>query len=136
MIKTYKGLQYIVYYFKEMEHFMEHFNGYVKLPEFHPYQKYINKKTKILGRTFHTGYDKMNIDCHGGLTFSRKIIKKNQKEFPQGFSLGSWIGWDYAHSGDFVSLPFGLGLEGKKWTEKEVEKECKSVIRQLLKIKK
>ena len=65
--------------------------------------------------------------------------KKIQKEFPQGFSLGSWIGWDYGHYGDYTSLFSSFSdsfiREGKKWTEKEVEKECKNVIRQLLKIK-
>jgi len=128
----YKSVEYLVFYFVKMGHF----NGYVKLPDNHPYQKYINQKGRAFGMTFHDGYDKMDIDCHGGLTFSRKITKKNQKEFLQAFSLGSWIGWDYAHSGDYVSFPSGLKWEGKKWTEKEVEKECKNVIRQLLKIKK
>jgi len=131
-MREYKGIEYIVYYFSKMEHF----NGYVKLPDNHPYQKYINKKRKVFSRMLEVGYNKMqDINCHGGLTFSRKITKKNQKDYPQGFSLGSWIGWDYGHYGDYSCIG-GMELKGHKWTEKEVEKECKNVIRQLSKIKK
>lgn len=124
MIKKYKGLEYIV--------FMEHFNhcGYVKLPENHPYQKFVGKKKKAFGQTLYIGYDLMDIFCHGGLTFTRKITKQNQNNFPQGFSLGSWIGWDYGHYGDYMSI--FPQFKGKIWNEKEITKECKNVIKQLL----
>ena len=128
-MKTYKNIEYIVYFFEKIGSYC----AYVRLPEKHLYQKFINKKRIVLGHKLNIGYDSMDINCHGGLTFTHKITKKNQENFPQGFSLGSWIGWDYSHCEDYCN--FGVcEMEGKKWTEKEVEKECKNVIKQLLTI--
>ena len=145
MIKTYKEIEYIVYWFEEIGSF----NGYVKLPENHKFQKFIDEKKEIFGKELSMGYDKMGIDVHGGLTFSDRITEKNQKDFPQGFSLGSWIGWDYAHYGDKLMKKKKFSVKnfqwamikwvlmkfldsGKQWTEEEVEQECKKVIDQLL----
>ena len=123
MIKTYKEIEYIVYWFERMGNF----NGYVKLPKNHKFQEFVDEKKEIFGKELSTGYDKMDIDVHGGLTFSDRITKKNQKDFPQGFNLGFWVGWDYGHSGDKTNWS-----DGKQWTEEEVEQECKKVIDQLL----
>lgn len=71
-----------------------------------------------------------NARCHGGLTYSRDAVR--------GFPVsrkGWWIGWDYAHSGDYaVGVDEydrkGLSSEGKKWTTEEIFAEVKEVIRQ------
>lgn len=54
-----------------------HLNGYVKIPEDHPY--------------FNKDYSEIDIDCHRGLTFGEIS------------ALGEfWIGFDCAHSSDII----------------------------------
>lgn len=84
----------------------------------HKFQEFIDYTEKIFGKDSKVGYSKMDIDVHGGLSFSEKITEDNIKDCPQGFSLGSWIGWDYGHYNDKTKFNF----KGKEWTEKEVEK--------------
>ena len=57
---------------KDFHVFGGYLNGYVSIPEGHPYS----------GKDL----DEMNIDCHEGLTFSKD----------------GWIGFDCAHSQDYV----------------------------------
>ena len=123
-MKTFKGYEYIVYWFKEAGHF----NGYVRLPDDHKFTKLIDRKETIYGRELTVGYNDIDIDCHGGLTFG-EIIKDNKKT-PQGFSKGAWIGWDYAHLLDKTAYYGGI-----EHTEDEVETECKNVIEQLIALK-
>jgi len=128
-MKTYKGLEYIVYFYKDLGFYC----GYVKLPKGHPYEKLFKKEKIKMGTReieLEVGYENMDISCHGGLTFSVKITKENQQDYPQGFSLGYWIGWDYGHFGDKTAL-----FNGIEHSAEEVEAECKNVIEQLLKIK-
>lgn len=71
----------------------------------------------------HFDYDYIDIQCHGGLTYSNKTL--------HDLDFESWfIGWDYAHYGDHLGCSSG----GKKWTIKEIEEECKDVIEQVIKI--
>ena len=92
-----------------------HPTAYVRLSEDH---NYYNKH-----------YDEIDIDCHYGLTFG-KVATFNEIE-------GYWIGWDYAHCGDYVghNIRFkGTDLDGerdKKWTTQEIYEEVKNVIEQL-----
>lgn len=66
--------------------------------------------------------------CHGGMTYAGK--EKDNK---------FWIGWDYAHYGDYTGvceMPIlkefkYLHKNDKKWTTKELIKETKEVIEQL-----
>lgn len=72
-------------------------------------------------------YEDIDIDCHCGLTYSRKYLLTVDKE-------GWFIGWDYAHCGDFAG--YYTALDGslyhlKKWTTQEIVNECKNVIDQL-----
>lgn len=154
---------------KHSTELMEWFCGYVKLPSDHPYAKLTKKRSwtdlgfmlwkarKKLGRKpkscrryMHTGYDKMDIEVHGGLTFSEYYNE------PKGiFPIGAWIGWDYLHLGDAMYMQekdiapkdlkmyreimkmqarYPLTIPEKRWTGKEVERECKKVINQLLKV--
>ena len=72
--------------------------------------------------------DDDEIDCHGGITY----FEDKLDVFPLEDGTTSFIGWDYAHYGDY-----GVGCsprEGKKWTIEEIEIECKQVIDQILHI--
>ncbi len=89
--------------------------AYVCVPVGHPY--------------YNLGYDNIDIDCHGGLTYSCMEEDKY------------WIGWDYAHFEDY----FGVNLLyesipalkefandfGKKWTTAEILAEVEDVCKQL-----
>lgn len=136
MRKGYRGTEYVV-----CTNGMGAFCGYIKIPDGHPWNRLVDKTSKYTfpkkygGRT-HTcydGYDDIPLDVHGGPTFSRRISKKNEEEWPwvQGFSEGAWVGWDYSHYDDFVPGLSGF-RRGKKWTRGEVEKECKRAIDQML----
>lgn len=85
--------------------------AYVEIPSSHPDYK---KK-----------YDDIDIEVHGCLTFGDNLdhVIPNDNRY--------WIGWDYAHVGDYSCLPFGLSIEGKRWTTKEIFEDVKSVIKQL-----
>jgi hypothetical protein len=116
--KKYKGYDYIV-----MLQQGGYLTAYVRIPEDH----------KFYGKNYNELMDE--IDCHGGLTFSTDVKTDNDKRFPKGY----WIGWDYAHLGDFhpVLGHFTKTIkdrwdEEKHWQPFEVEGDCKEVIRQLL----
>ena len=76
-------------------------------------------------------YKDINIDCHGGLTYS------DFRKFPNNEKAKYYIGWDYAHVGDFffTSLLFSnpnINRYGnKKWTIEEMFNEIKHVIDQI-----
>ncbi len=98
----YKGYQYAI-----ISH-GTHPTAYVRIPQGHPYFK---KDTS-----------EIELYVHGGFTYSGKAIWEEDNNY--------WIGWDYAHAGDF--LPFLPGDKGKKWTTRKVFNEVKSLIHQLL----
>lgn len=60
---------------KEFHMFGGYLNGYVCIPSHHPY--------------YHKKYEDIDIAVHGGLSFGE-------------CSVGHWIGFDCAHSGDLV----------------------------------
>lgn len=77
-----------------------------------------------------------NIDCHGGLTYADNLShvlgteESNQRWF---------IGWDYAHAGDFEGYYLderwgGSFKDDKKWTTEEILNEVKTVIEQIIKM--
>lgn len=94
---------------------------YVEIPE----------NNKLFNQYYYDS-DLENIDCHGGITFSDS----------RDFGLGKfyYIGWDYAHFGDYSAMEFdGLirnNATDKKWTIKEIEEEAKNVIKQIIEINK
>lgn len=63
------------------------------------------------------------IECHWGLTFSGSLnhILGNDNRW--------FIGWDYAHCEDYMTLCHDR--LGKKWTTDEIYEEVKAVIKQL-----
>lgn len=76
-------------------------------------------------------YDDMvmnKIDPHGYFTYLGTL---NYPELP-----GIWLGWDYAHFGDYTAIPsmfpdFGARF-GRKYTTKEIADECKSILQQIM----
>lgn len=71
-----------------------HLNGYVGVPLKHPGAG--SKMERIVGRDIDTKYDDIDVDVHGGLTFSG--VGEGGDLRPQGFY---WFGFDCAHAGDY-----------------------------------
>lgn len=89
-----------------------HPTAYVEIPRKH--------------KLFEKKYEGIDIDVHGGLTFSEDHL--------QDIKNNSWfIGWDYAHFGDFfgTDLLFNFNTFEKKWTTEEIFDDVVSVIDQL-----
>lgn len=42
-----------------------------------------------------------DINCHGGITYARNYLCINSKNKETNYH-GWWIGWDYAHSNDYI----------------------------------
>ena len=82
-------------------------NGYVGLPKDQP--------------DWGKGYDDLNIDVHGGLTFADHG-KEDDENFPDPEVW--WFGFDTAHMGDWMP---GSSRGGKKWTLEEVVEEVEKV---------
>lgn len=75
-------------------------------------------------------YDNIFIDCHGGLTYSSTqgiIFPSNNPNHRDGY----WIGWDYAHLGDYCYNDYNFESNAKHWTTEEIFEEVKAVINQL-----
>lgn len=83
--------------------------AYVEIPKDHP--------------CYGLNYEKIEVSCHGGLTYSEKGIGPL---FPDAF----WIGWDYMHFGDRIELP-SHGIKGKTWTTREMLVDVENVVYQL-----
>ena len=72
-----------------------------------------------------------DIVVHGGITFNGKAYWSNN-------DTKDYIGWDYAHCGDYlgtdeVMAKYGICYpENKKWTTQEVYEDVKSVVKQLI----
>lgn len=67
------------------------------------------------------------IDVHGGLTYSSDSLRIGEDTSLEN----SWfIGWDYAHVGDYLGYDFAKSTD-KKWTTFEIIEECKKVIEQI-----
>ncbi len=86
--------------------------AYVEIPNGHPVYK--------------KNYHDVDLDVHGGLTYSGNAYwKEDDGSF--------WLGWDYAHAGDYTSFGYNTS-KSKKWTTSEIRDEVLSVIKKLEKI--
>lgn len=95
--------------------------AYVRLPENHIYNN-LRREDNTLP------YDEIPVECHGGLTFSCV------DGLPQvGIKDGVYIGWDYAHYGDYCDFGNSLStpFTDKIWTHEEICEEIEKVILQL-----
>lgn len=103
----------------------ENFKYYVVSYGTHPCA-YVDVSNTSLANT---DYHEIDIECHGGLTYSRDYLSAVDTERVNG----KWyIGWDYAHFGDYTFYPY-VGEEWeKRWTTEEIVAECKNVINQIV----
>ena len=80
-------------------------------------------------------WDKLDIDVHGGLTYSADHLYINAIKEVKGW----FIGWDYAHYNDYagyeMDMPENLRSNGKKWTTEEIYEDVKKVIEQCINYK-
>lgn len=96
-----------------------HPTAYIAIPKGH----------KLYGQDYNDIYNICDINVHGGLTYSNHNL--------MGINSEEWfIGWDYAHCGDYCGyeeiMPESIRTYGKKWTTKEIIEECKNVIEQII----
>ena len=88
------------------------------------------------GQPYHNArdYEDVHISCHGGCTFVEKGYNNGDIEIEDKYTV---IGWDYGHYDDFSGTYFNdsdslsVFNETKRWTTKELIKECEYVIEQL-----
>ena len=73
-------------------------------------------------------YDKIPIDCHGRLTYCTHHGYGRNTEH---YRPGHWIGWDYAHWGDYVGYDLICDESMHKYFTSEILDDVKNVIRQL-----
>ena len=95
-----------------------HPTAYVEIP----------KSNKI----YEKDYSEIDLEVHGGLTYSRDFLWISKEKKLQGW----FIGWDYAHYGDYAGYELMFPQEfqiseEKKWTTEEILEEVKDVIRQI-----
>lgn len=77
-------------------------------------------------------YNDIDIEVHGGLTYSKEYLYISEE---QKLDNSWFIGWDYAHCGDYLGyekiFPSYLQTEDKKWTTEEIQQEVFKVCKQL-----
>lgn len=92
--------------------------AYVEIPKNHKY--------------YLKDFYEIDIDVHGGITYSDNYLFINENEK----ITNCWfIGWDYAHLGDYdgceMIMPEEFRVGGKKWTTMEILQDVRSVCKQL-----
>lgn len=92
--------------------------AYIKIPKNHPY--------------YNKSYIELPQNCHGDFTYSSFNLLNNS-EFCHMITDTDdyYIGWDYAHSGDYSGLR--ASSNGRRWTVLEIYEEVKNVIEQVIK---
>lgn len=106
----YRGFQYAVYNIRG-----SHPCGYVNISG--------HENELISSRDSSYDWDRFSwLDCHGGVTYAETNLST--------FTGGYWIGWDYAHLGDYSH---GIDNFGICHYTGEIVLECKHVINQICK---
>ena len=90
----------------------------------------IPKGSKLFQKSYDEIYENgLDLDVHGGLTYASSrlaSIKENS----------CFIGWDYAHSGDYYGYegiyPKELRTNSKKWTTEEIFNDVACAIDQII----
>ena len=106
---SYKGFNYYIMSYSS------HPCCYVEIPESHEFYQ----------MHYDDIYWNHDIECHGGLTYSEDHLW-NLKD--------SWfIGWDYAHHGDFSKRDYDVfgSSYGKVWVLEELRQDVYELIEQL-----
>lgn len=86
----------------------------------------IPKNDKLFGMDYDDIENKYELNVHGGLTYTNSKLKSVESE-------GWFIGWDYAHWGDYIGYA-DYSFEDKKWDVRDIRNECENVIEQIVKI--
>ena len=108
--------------------FYRGFHFYILTLGSHPCAYVDVTETELNGKD----YESIDIECHCGLSYSRKYLKTVDKK-------GWFIGWDYAHCNDYLAFndrlakEFGEPYRAHKYTLSEIVKECANVIDQIRK---
>ena len=111
----YRGIRFIV------ENLGIHPCAYVQIPEHYKVVKDVEYEWDI------------DIHCHGGCTYLSPSLMIAEDDCI--LDAGKvWIGWDYAHFGDYEGYFEELKHkpDGKRWTTYEIVKECVCVIDEIL----
>lgn len=90
---------------------------YIKLPKGHKYEN--------------VDYDNIPLAVHGGLTYGESFLNVAEvggKEIAD--KTGYWIGWDYAHYGDYLGCDL-THFDTRIYTTEELERDCRDAIDQL-----
>lgn len=99
-----------------------HPTAYIKIPKEH---KYYGKDMEAI-----------DIYVNGGVTYSKEGLSISENQRIDGW----FIGWDYAHYGDYTGfdlmLPEQYKNGGKKWTTQEIYEEVRDACYQLSALKK
>lgn len=106
--RTYQGYNY------EIRGYHGHPTAYVQIPRIHPFE-------------WESSYDRIN----------NIFEEKCPENIPHGWFTyfeNGWLGWDYAHMGDFVNNGLTSHLEDKRWTIEEISEDARRVIEGLCKI--
>lgn len=97
-----------------------HPTAYIKIPKDH----------KLYGKSYEEIYQEVDIEVNGGITYAEEGIYANNQKVE-----GWFIGWDYAHCGDYMGyyekIPKSLHMGGKKWTTKEIYEEVRAACYQI-----
>ncbi len=84
-------------------------NGYVVIPKGHP----------LHGK----GYDSLNVNIHGGLTYANSVDELDWDEFTKGDKGGWVVGFDCAHYGDTSgNCPESFVMEESMSLKNQLEK--------------
>ena len=108
----------------------KNYNYYILSLGTHP-TAYISipKDNKLYEQNYDDINEMVDINVHGGLTYSsHELIGINSEEW--------FIGWDYAHYGDYLGyeeiMPISIRTYGKKWTTNKIIYECKYAIDKII----
>lgn len=89
----------------------------------------INENDILYGKGYLDIEDNYNINVHGGFTYAHNELRLSENTT----LYNPWyLGWDYAHVGDYFGYRCDLLNElDKKWSTLEIIEECKNVINQI-----
>lgn len=109
--------------------------SYIKMPE-NVYQNHVESTN------WDGNYDDVDVSVHGGVTFGTygTLYIRGEQDFVSDnrIPVGYWIGWDYAHAGDYCyrgrddryPFKFDPAIE-KKYTTEELIEEAHEALEEL-----
>ena len=112
---NYKGFNYYIL------NLGTHPTAYIEIPKEH----------ELFNKEYDEIYKHIDLEVHGGLTYSKEYLYIAEDKEIKGW----FIGWDYAHYGDYMGYE-ELFIEeirtaGKRWTTEEIFEEVKRAINKL-----